>query len=246
MTEFENKVVIVTGSARGIGKEIAAAFAAQGAKVVISDVNAEACAETVKELGAPAIAIPANVTVKAEVENLIQKTKEQLGSVDVLVNNAGVTRDALFVRMKEEDWDMVLDINLKGTFLASQAVSAVMMKQRSGKIVNIASVSGLFGNAGQANYAASKAGVVALTKVMARELASRNVNVNAIAPGFIVTAMTDKLTEEIKENINKQIPFGRMGQVKDIAEMALFLASPRADYITGQTIAVCGGLTMQS
>ena len=246
MGEFENKVVIVTGSARGIGKEIAAAFVAEGAKVVISDVNAEACAETVKEFGAQAVAIPANVTVKAEVENLVKQAKDSLGSVDIVVNNAGVTRDALFIRMKEEDWDMVLNINLKGTFLMSQAASTVMMKQRSGKIVNIASVSGLFGNAGQANYAASKAGIVALTKVMARELASRNINVNAIAPGFIVTAMTDKLTDEIKENINKQIPFGRMGQVKDIANTALFLASEKAAYITGQTIAVCGGLTMQS
>ena len=244
MGEFAGKVVIVTGSARGIGKEIAAAFAAEGAKVVISDVNAEACAETAKELGG--IAIPANVTIKADVENLVEQTKSKLGSVDIVVNNAGVTRDALFIRMKEEDWDMVLDINLKGTFLMSQAAATVMMKQRSGKIVNIASVSGLFGNAGQANYASSKAGIVALTKVMARELASRNVNVNAIAPGFIVTAMTDKLTDEIKESINKQIPFGRMGQVKDIANTALFLASEKAAYITGQTIAVCGGLTMQS
>lgn len=246
MSEFKNKVVVVTGSARGIGKEIAAAFAAEGARVVISDVNSEACAETVKELGAPAIAIPANVTIKTEVENLIKKTKEQLGALDIVVNNAGVTRDALFVRMKEEDWDLVLDINLKGTFLMSQAAASVMMKQRSGKIVNIASVSGLFGNAGQANYASSKAGIVALTKVLARELAPRNVNVNAVAPGFIVTAMTDKLNPEIKDNINKQIPFGRMGEVKDIANTVLFLASEKAAYITGQTIAVCGGLTMQS
>jgi len=246
MSEFENKVVVVTGSARGIGKEIAAAFIAEGARVVISDVNAESCAETAKEFGSQAVAIPANVTVKAEVENLVKQTKEQLGSLDILVNNAGVTRDALFVRMKEEDWDLVLNINLKGTFLMSQAAAGVMMKQRAGKIVNIASVSGLFGNAGQANYAASKAGIVALTKVTARELASRNINVNAIAPGFIVTAMTDKLTPEIKDNINKQIPFGRMGEVKDIANTALFLASEKAAYITGQTIAVCGGLTMQS
>ncbi|MDR1324060.1 MAG: 3-oxoacyl-[acyl-carrier-protein] reductase [Candidatus Margulisbacteria bacterium] len=246
MGEFENKVVIVTGSARGIGKEIAAAFVAAGAKVVISDVNAEACAATAQEFGVQAIAVPANVTVKAEVENLVNQTKEKLGSVDILVNNAGVTRDGLFVRMKEEDWDLVLNINLKGTFLMSQAAAPVMMKQRSGKIVNIASVSGLFGNFGQANYASSKGGIVALTKVMARELAPRNVNVNAVAPGFIVTAMTDKLADDIKENINKQIPFGRMGQVKDIADAVLFLASEKASYITGQTIAVCGGLTMQS
>lgn len=246
MGEFAGKVAIITGSARGIGKEIAKAFLDQGAKVVISDVNAEACAETVKEFGANAIAIPCNVTVAAEVDKLVSETKEKLGSVDIVVNNAGVTRDALFIRMKEEDWDMVLNINLKGAFLVSQAAASVMMKQRSGKIVNMASVSGLFGNAGQANYASSKAGLVALTKVMARELAARNVNVNAIAPGFIKTAMTDKLSEEIKENINKQIPFGRMGEVKDIANAALFLASEKSSYITGQTIAVCGGLTMQS
>lgn len=246
MGEFAGKVAIITGSARGIGKEIAKAFLDQGAKVVISDVNAEACAETVKEFGANAIAIPCNVTVAAEVDKLVSETKEKLGSVDIVVNNAGVTRDALFIRMKEEDWDMVLNINLKGAFLVSQAAASVMMKQRSGKIVNMASVSGLFGNAGQANYASSKAGLVALTKVMARELAARNVNVNAIAPGFIKTAMTDKLSEEIKENINKQIPFGRMGEVKDIANTALFLASEKSSYITGQTIAVCGGLTMQS
>ena len=246
MGEFTGKVAIITGSARGIGKEIAKTFLDQGAKVVISDVNAEACAETIAEFGANAIAIPCNVTVAADVDKLIKETKEKLGSVDIVVNNAGVTRDGLFIRMKEEDWDLVLNINLKGAFLVSQAAAAVMMKQRSGKIVNMASVSGLFGNAGQANYAASKAGLVALTKVMARELASRNVNVNAIAPGFIKTAMTDKLTEEIKENINKQIPFGRMGEVKDIANTALFLASDKASYITGQTIAVCGGLTMQS
>lgn len=246
MGEFENKVVIVTGSARGIGKEIAAAFVAEGAKVVISDVNAEACAATAQEFGAQAIAVPANVTVKAEVENLVEQTKAKLGALDIVVNNAGVTRDGLFVRMKEEDWDLVLNINLKGTFLMSQAAAPVLMKQRSGKIVNIASVSGLFGNFGQANYASSKGGIVALTKVMARELAPRNVNVNAVAPGFIVTAMTDKLTDDIKENINKQIPFGRMGQVKDIADAVLFLASEKAAYITGQTIAVCGGLTMQS
>ncbi|GBR76414.1 3-oxoacyl-[acyl-carrier-protein] reductase [Candidatus Termititenax persephonae] len=246
MTDFDNKVVIVTGSARGIGKEIAAAFIAEGAKVVISDVNAEACAATAKEFGDRAAAIPANVTVKSEVENLVKQTQEKLGGLDIVVNNAGVTRDGLFVRMKEEDWDLVLNINLKGTFLMSQAAAPVLMKQRSGKIVNIASVSGLFGNYGQANYASSKGGIVALTKVMARELAPRNVNVNAVAPGFIVTAMTDKLTDEIKTSINKQIPFGRMGQVKDIADAVLFLASERASYITGQTIAVCGGLTMQS
>ncbi len=246
MEDLKDKVAIITGSARGIGRSIAEKFLAAGCKVVISDVNKELCEATAKELGERAISIPGNVTVKADVENLIKETKEKLGSVDILINNAGITRDGLFIRMKEEDWDLVLDINLKGAFLCSQAAASVMMKQRSGKIISIASVSGLFGNAGQANYASSKAGIVALTKVMARELAGRNVNVNAIAPGFIKTDMTDKLSDEIKENINKQIPLGKMGEVEDIAQTALFLASDRSRYITGQTIAVCGGLTMQS
>lgn len=246
MEDLKDKVAIITGSARGIGRSIAEKFLSAGCKVVISDVNQELCAATAQELGEKAISIPCNVTVKTDVENLIKETKEKLGSVDILINNAGITKDGLFIRMKEEDWDLVLNINLKGAFLCSQAAAMVMMKQRSGKIISIASVSGLFGNAGQANYAASKAGIVALSKVMARELASRNVNVNAIAPGFIRTDMTDKLSDEIKENINKQIPLGKMGEVDDIAQTALFLASDRSRYITGQTIAVCGGLTMQS
>jgi 3-oxoacyl-[acyl-carrier protein] reductase len=246
MIDLKDKVAIITGSARGIGKSIAKKFIDAGCKVVISDVNQEMCEATAQEFGENAVSIPCNVTIKTEVENLIKTTKEKLGSIDILINNAGITRDGLFIRMKEEDWDLVLDINLKGAFLCSQAAATVMMKQRSGKIISIASVSGLFGNAGQANYASSKAGIVALTKVMARELATRGVNVNAIAPGFIQTEMTDKLSEQIKENINKQIPMGKMGQVDDISNAALFLASELSTYITGQTIAVCGGLTMQS
>ncbi len=245
MFELKDKVAIITGSARGIGKAIAVKYIKAGAKVVISDVNKEMAEGTAQEIGA-ALAIACNVTVKTDVEKLIDETKTKLGRVDIVVNNAGITRDGLFIRMKEEDWDLVLDINLKGTFIVSQAAASVMMKQRAGKIVNIASVSGLFGNAGQANYASSKAGVVALTKVMARELAGRNICVNAIAPGFIRTDMTDKLTQEIKDNINKQIPMGKMGEVDDVANTAVFLASEEANYITGQTLAVCGGLTMQS
>lgn len=244
--QLKDKVAIITGSARGIGKAIAKKFLEAGAKVVISDVNKDLAEATAKEFGSNAIAVACNVTNKAEVENLVKEAKDKLGKIDILVNNAGITRDTLFIRMKEEDWDLVLNINLKGTFLASQAAASVMMKQRFGKIVNIASVSGMFGNAGQANYASSKGGVIALTKVMARELASRNINVNAIAPGFIKTDMTDKLSEEIKAEITKQIPFGRMGEVEDIANTAIFLASEESKYITGQTIAVCGGLTMQS
>jgi 3-oxoacyl-[acyl-carrier protein] reductase len=244
--QLKDKVAIITGSARGIGKSIAKKFLDNGAKVVISDVNLEMAQATATEFGSNAIAIACNVTKKADVEKLMDETKAKLGKIDILVNNAGVTRDGLFVRMKEEDWDMVLNINLKGTILASQALASIMMKQRYGKINNQASVSGMFGNAGQANYASSKGGVIALTKVMARELAGRTVNVNAIAPGFIKTDMTDKLSDEIKATIAKQIPLGMMGEVEDIANTALFLASDASKYITGQTIAVCGGLTMQS
>ena len=243
---LEGKTVIITGSAQGIGKEIAKQFIKAGAKVVISDVNKEMAERTAGELGPSAHAIVCNVTNKEEVKKLIADTREKFGSIDVVVNNAGVTRDGFFMRMKEDDWDMVLDINLKGTFLVSQAAALAMIRQNSGKIINIASVSGMFGNAGQANYAASKAGVIALTKVMARELADRGINVNAIAPGFIETAMTDKLSAEIKETMKKHIPMGKMGSVEDVANTALFLASDEARYITGQTVAVCGGLTMQS
>lgn len=244
---LKDKVAIITGSARGIGKAIAAKFAQEGAKVVISDINVEQCEATAKEiagLGVETLAVGCNVTKKAEVANLMAKTKEKFGSIDIIVNNAGITRDGLFVRMKEEDWDMVLNINLKGTFLCAQAAGAIMMKQRKGKIINIASVSGIFGNAGQANYASSKAGVIGLTKVIARELAKRNVNCNAIAPGFIKTDMTDKLSDDIKATVEKQIPTGKMGTVEDIANVATFLASDASAYMTGQVLSVCGGLVM--
>ncbi|MBU0581122.1 MAG: 3-oxoacyl-[acyl-carrier-protein] reductase [Candidatus Margulisbacteria bacterium] len=245
--DLKSKVAVVTGSARGIGKAIATKFAQAGAKVVITDINVEQCEETAKEiakLGVETLAIGCNVTKKDEVNNLMNKTKEKFGSIDIIVNNAGVTRDGLFVRMKEEDWDLVLNINLKGTFLCAQAAGTIMMKQRKGKIINIASVSGIFGNAGQANYASSKAGVIGLTKVIARELAGRNVNCNAIAPGFIKTDMTDKLSDEIKANVEKQIPLGKMGTVEDISNVALFLASEESNYMTGQVLSVCGGLVM--
>jgi len=246
MASFKGKTVVVTGSARGIGKEIAKKFAEAGASVVITDLDQASCEATARECGVNALAIACDVTMKDDVKKMIAATKEKFGTVDVLINNAGITRDGLFLRMPEQDWDAVLAINLKGTFLASQAASLTMIRQGAGKIVNIASVAGLFGNAGQANYAASKAGVIALTKVMARELAERGINVNAVAPGFIETAMTDKLTDDIKDSIKKHIPFGRMGSVDDVANTVLFLASDAADYITGQTITVCGGMTMQS
>jgi len=246
MFNLEGKSVIITGSAQGIGKEIAKKFIEAGAKVVISDINKELAEKTARELGPQAISIACDVTKKEDVKKLIAETKEKFGSVDVVVNNAGIAKDGLFVRMKEEDWDSVLNINLKGTFLVSQMAATKMMRQNSGKIINIASVSGMFGNVGQANYAASKAAVIALTKVMARELANYNINVNALAPGFIETAMTDKLPDEVKEQVKKLVPFGKMGTVEDVANAALFLASDEAKYITGQTIPVCGGLTMQS
>ncbi|HMB00611.1 MAG TPA: 3-oxoacyl-[acyl-carrier-protein] reductase [Spirochaetota bacterium] len=246
MNRLNGKTAVITGSARGIGKEIARKYKENGAKIVISDIDEEMARATAAELGGGTIALSCNVTNKDDVAKLINDSKAEFGSVDIVVNNAGITKDGLFIRMKEADWDSVLSINLKGTFLTSQAAAQVMMKQRSGKIVNIASVSGLFGNAGQANYASSKAGIVGLTKVMARELAGRGINVNAIAPGFIESDMTDKLSEKVKTAIKEQIPFKKMGSVNDIANTALFLASDESSYITGQTIAVCGGLTMQS
>lgn len=252
MTTFlslKDKVAIITGSARGIGKAIAMRYAQAGAKVVISDINQEACDATAQEiaaLGVQTLGVGCNVTQKADVEKLMDTVKEKFGCIDILVNNAGITKDNLFVRMKEEEWDAVLAVNLKGTFLCSQAAGTIMMRQRKGRIVNIASVSGLFGNAGQANYAASKAGVVALTKVIARELAARGVTCNAIAPGFIKTDMTDKLTDEIKAAVEKQIPLGKMGTTDDIANVALFLAADESNYMTGQVLPVCGGMVMAS
>jgi 3-oxoacyl-[acyl-carrier protein] reductase len=245
---IKDKVAIITGSARGIGKAIALRLAQAGAKIVISDIDQAACEATALELagqtGVQTLGVACNVTQKADVSKLMDTVKEKLGSIDILVNNAGITKDNLFVRMKEEEWDAVLTVNLKGTFLCAQAAGIIMMKQRKGRIINIASVSGLFGNAGQANYASSKAGVVALTKVIARELAGRGVTANAIAPGFIKTDMTDKLSDEIKANVEKQIPLGKMGTVEDIANVALFLAADESGYMTGQVLSVCGGLVM--
>lgn len=247
MLKLEGKNAIVTGSARGIGKAIALKLAEEGANVVISDVNLEAAEETSKEIrnmGRKSFALKVDVTNYSEVENMINKTKEEWGSVDILVNNAGITKDNLILKMTVEDFEQVIDINLKGVFNGIKAVYPVMMKQRSGKIVNIASIIGLIGNAGQANYSASKAGVIALTKTAAKELASRGVCVNAVAPGYIQTPMTDKLPDNIKEEMLKLIPLKRMGQPEDIAKVVLFLSSSDSDYITGQTIVVDGGMVM--
>jgi 3-oxoacyl-[acyl-carrier protein] reductase len=240
------KNAVVTGAARGIGKAIAQKLAKEGLNVVVSDVLIDDAAEVARELvesyGVKAIALKADVSNAEDAEKLIKTAVEELGSVDFLINNAGVTRDNLAVRMSEKEWDMVLDINLKGTFLCSQFASKEMMKKRFGRIVNMASVSGILGTAGQANYASSKAGVIALTKSFARELGKRNVCVNAIAPGFILTEMTEKLSDKVKEDYIANIPLKRGGTPEDIAEVVCFLISPAASYITGTVINVSGGL----
>ncbi len=241
------RVAVVTGSARGIGKSIAFYLAQNNNDVVVSDIlleDAQATAREFEGYGVKSIAVKTDVSNPQEVDELIKTTTDTFGTVDILVNNAGVTRDNLSVRMSEKDWDMVLDINLKGTFLCSRAAAKVMMKKKTGKIINIASVSGLLGTAGQANYASSKAGVIALTKTMARELGGRNVNVNAIAPGFILTEMTEQLPDKVKEEYLSQIPLKRAGKPEDIAQVVGFLISPAADYITGTVINVSGGMVI--
>jgi 3-oxoacyl-[acyl-carrier protein] reductase len=244
---IDNKVALVTGGAQGIGKTIALALAHAGADVVLSDTNIEgsqAAASEIEALGRKAIAVQCNVGNATEVANLIARTLEVFPSIDILVNNAGVTRDNLLIRMDEKDWDLVLTVNLKGTFLLTKAVSTVMMKQRRGRIINIASVVGVMGNAGQSNYSASKGGVIAFTKSVAKEFASRNITCNAVAPGFIATAMTDKLPEKVKETYRSVIPLSRFGTADDVASTVLFLASDAASYITGQVIHVDGGMVM--
>ncbi|MBU1862524.1 MAG: 3-oxoacyl-[acyl-carrier-protein] reductase [Candidatus Omnitrophica bacterium] len=244
---LQDKIVLVTGGAQGIGKEIALTLADAGAHVAVCDVNETSLDSTVSEIkkkGRDALGMKANVTNVKDVEEVIRKILDKYQRIDILVNNAGITRDNLLVRMSEEDWDLVLSVNLKGVFLFSKAVARPMMKQRAGCIINIASIIGIMGNAGQANYAASKGGVIALTKTMAKELAKRNITVNAIAPGFIKTAMTDKLTDEVKSEMMKMIPLGRLGEPKDVARVVLFLASENASYITGQVITIDGGMVM--
>lgn len=239
------KNAIVTGSARGIGKAIAMKLAKEGLNIVVSDIMYDEAKQTAKELenfGIKAIAIKTDISKIEDVENLIKTAVKELGTVDFLVNNAGVTRDNLTIRMSEQEWDMVIDINLKGTFLCSKFAAREMMKKRFGRIVNIASVSGILGTAGQANYASSKAGVIALTKCFAREYSARNITVNAIAPGFILTEMTEQLSEKVKEGYITQIPLKRAGTPDDIAEVVSFLMSPSASYITGTVINVSGGL----
>jgi len=245
---FENQVVIVTGAGRGIGHAIALRFAREGARVASvsrSEENAKKTADEINALWADAAkAYALDVADHATTQQVAAQILQDFGRVDVLVNNAGVTRDALSMRMSVEDWDTVLNTNLKGAFNFCQAVMRSMTKQRSGRIINISSVSGLMGNAGQANYAASKAGLIGLTKTLARELASRGITVNAVAPGFIVTDMTSGLSEEVKQNLMSRIPLAKLGQPDDIAAAVAFLASSEANYITGQVLTVDGGMVM--
>jgi 3-oxoacyl-[acyl-carrier protein] reductase len=247
MGQFDGKVAVVTGAARGIGRSIAERLAREGADVVICDLQAEWLAETasaIQALGRKALPLAVNVGNGESVTACIAEVIKVFGKVDIMVNNAGITKDGLLVRMSEEDWDAVLQVNLKGTFLFTRAVAKYMMKQRSGAIVNIASVIGLIGNAGQCNYAASKAGVIALTKSTAKELATRGVRVNAIAPGFISSKMTDALSQEVRDQMLKVIPMARFGEPEDIAKAVSFLASEEASYVTGQVLSVNGGMVM--
>lgn len=243
-----NKTALVTGASRGIGRAIALELAKNGANVAVnyagSKEKADEVVAEIKQLGREAIAIQANVADEEAVQAMVKEVISTFGSLDILVNNAGITRDGLMMRMKVEDWDAVLDTNLKGVFLCSKASMRQMMKQRSGRIINVASVVGVLGNAGQANYVAAKAGVIGLTKTMARELANRNITVNAVAPGFIQTDMTDQLSEEVREGLIGQIPLGTLGKPEDIAKVVRFLASDDSSYMTGQTLHVDGGMVM--
>jgi len=245
--KLEGKVALVTGGAQGIGRAIAMALAREGAKVVISDINLEKAEETSREIvatGREALAVRGNVAEAKDAEAMVQRALDQFGRLDILVNNAGITRDQVLLRMKEEDWDLVLGVNLKGAFHLTKAVLRPFLKQKTGKIINIASVTGQMGNAGQSNYASSKAGLIGFTKSVAREYAKRNILVNAVAPGFIDTAMSQAIPQKEREFLIQQIPVERLGSAEDIAEAVLFLAGPGADYITGQVLNVNGGMYM--
>lgn len=247
MGMFDGKVAIVTGAGQGIGKAIALRFAKEGAAVLVNSAREASCgpvAEEIRTAGGKAVAVAGDVSDPKVVETVVTTAEKELGGVHFLVNNAGITRDGLLIRMKEEDWDEVLRVNLKSAFLLSKAVARPMMKARFGRIVNITSIVAIMGNAGQANYCAAKAGMIGLTKSLAKELASRNILVNGIAPGFIETAMTSKLSDELKAGMLKEIPLARFGSGDDIAGPVLFFCSDAANYVTGTTLEVAGGLGM--
>ncbi len=244
---LEGKTAIITGGSMGIGRAIALELAEHGANIAIIDINVEKGLETVadvKKLKRDSVFVKTDISSEESVKEMVKQIKDHFGSIDILVNNAGVTRDKLLMRMSEEDWDLVMNINLKGAFFCTKAVSRIMGKQRSGKIVNLSSVVGVMGNAGQANYSASKAGLIGLTKSTAKELAGRNINVNAVAPGFIATDMTNNLPQEAKDFFLNIIPFNRPGTPEDIAKVVRFLASPDSDYISGQVLNIDGGMLM--
>ena len=245
---LKDKVTLITGGAQGIGRAIADTFAREGSNIALCDVNEEAAQKSAQEIAEKfkvgTHAAKVNVTLFEECEKWVGAVVEKFGKADILVNNAGITKDNLVMRMSDAEWDAVIAVNLKGVFNGTKAVNRVMFKQRGGRIINIASIVGLMGNAGQINYSATKGGVIAMTKTCAREFASRNVLVNAIAPGFIRTAMTDKLSDEVKAKLAAQIPLERLGEAQDVANAALFLASEESGYITGQVVSVNGGMYM--
>lgn len=246
--EFKGKTVLVTGGSRGIGAAIAQSFAAQGATIALNYAGSQEAAEEIREkilaMGVECKIYQGDVSDFSQVENMIKTVEEDFSGIDILVNNAGVTKDSLFMRMKEEDWDKVIDTNLKGVYNCSKSVIRGMIKRKFGKIINITSVVALSGNIGQANYAASKAGVIGFTKSLAQELGSRNIQVNSVAPGYIETSMTESIPQNIKDELIKKIPSGRIGSPDDVANAVVFLASDKANYITGQVISVNGGLYM--
>jgi 3-oxoacyl-[acyl-carrier protein] reductase len=247
MGQFDGKVALVTGAARGIGQAIALKLAADGADLALCDLKAEWLEETagkVKELGRRAECYSVDVSSAEGVDTTVKQIEKDFGKIDILVNNAGITKDGLLMRMSEADWDAVMNVNLKGVFLFTKAAMRGMMKQRSGSIVNIASIIGLIGNPGQANYAASKGAVIAFTKTVAKEISSRNVRCNAVAPGFIRTKMTDALSEEVQQKMLANIPLGRFGDPEDVANVVAFLAGNASGYVTGQVISTCGGMVM--
>lgn len=245
---LSGKCAIITGASRGIGKAIALKLASLGANIVLnyrsSEKEAIEVENKIKEMGVEALSIKGDISKLEEVENLVMKAKEKFGTIDIMVNNAGITKDTLLLRMKEEDFDSVIDINLKGVFNCMKAITPIMIRQKHGKIINLSSVVGISGNAGQVNYAASKAGVIGMTKSLAKEVGSRGINVNAVAPGFIETDMTNELGEKFKEEAKKNIPLKRFGEPEDVAEVVAFLASESSNYVTGQVIHVDGGMLM--